>query len=92
MHPHETHSFMQCGACHGPQAPPEAKAAYSMSHDTCIQCHEDSISDVNECGICHKAATVSETKYEDPARGPFVHAMWLMPWPTGAPCGEGRVA
>ncbi len=61
--PHETHSFMQCGACHGPQAPPEAKAAYSMSHDTCIQCHEDSISDVNECGICHKAATVSETKY-----------------------------
>ena len=33
-----------------------------MSHDTCIQCHEDIISNVNECGVCHKPVAVVETE------------------------------
>lgn len=59
--PHGTHAFMNCGTCHGAMAPPEAVGAREMSHDTCIQCHEDIISDVNQCGVCHKPVAVAAT-------------------------------
>ena len=59
--PHATHASMNCGTCHGPMAPAEAREAYTMSHGTCIQCHEDLIADTDKCNTCHKPPKVAET-------------------------------
>ena len=106
--PHDTHSFMSCGSCHGPQAPPEARQAFDMGHDQCVQCHEDIISDPDSCTTCHKAPDVTETaaleiphgmhvsipcsQCHGPQLPPEAKAAYVMTHDTCLPCHEEEIS
>ena len=64
--PHPVHMEMglSCGECHGPQvvsAGAGMEEPFESSHDLCISCHRDEISDPKQCMTCHKTVDVSGT-------------------------------